>query len=143
MLGDYSPRDLSPAELSLLAGIGGLIGTAVENARLFYQVRQGRSRLQALSRQLVEAQEAERRHLARELHDEIGQVLTSLKLALEISKRSMADAARSSLSQAENLINELIARVRALSLNLRPAMLDDRGLLPTLLWHLERFQAHT
>lgn len=143
MLGDYGSHDLGSTWLSLLEGIAGLIGTAVENARLFYEVRQGRNRLQTLSSRLVEAQEAERRHLARELHDEIGQVLTSLKLTLEISKRSMADAARASLGQADILINELITRVRSLSMGLRPIMLDDQGLLPTLRWHLQRFQDQT
>jgi signal transduction histidine kinase len=143
MLGDLEERELRPDELSLLMGIAGLIGTAAENARLFHQVRQGRDRLQLLSRRLVEAQEVERQHLARELHDEVGQVLTGLKLSLEISKRLPADEASSSLDKAEELVNDLIARVRAMSLDLRPAMLDDLGLLPALLWHFERYQAQT
>ncbi len=143
MPGDYETRELSPEERSLLMGIAGLIGTAAENARLFRQVRQGRDRLQLLSRRLVEVQEGERQHLARELHDEVGQVLTGLKLSLEISKRLPADEARSSLDKAEELVDDLIERVRALSLDLRPAMLDDLGLLPALLWHFERYQAQT
>ena len=78
---------MTPEELSLLVGIGNLIGTAVDNARLFEQVRAGRNRLQALSRRLVEVQETERRHIARELHDEVGQALTGLKLTLDMSQR--------------------------------------------------------
>jgi len=99
--------------------------------------------LQALSSKLVEVQEAERRHIARELHDEIGQVLTGLKLALEIVPKLPAAAAKSKMEEATYLVNDLMGRVRELSLDLRPAMLDDLGLLPALLWHFERFTALT
>jgi PAS domain S-box-containing protein len=100
-------------------------------------------RLKFLSRRLMEVQEAERRHIARELHDEIGQVLTGLKLTLELSVRVPPDEVGPSLHQAHSLVNELMARARSLSLDLRPAMLDDLGLLPTLLWHIEHFTART
>ena len=116
---------------------------AIENARLYEQMRLGRDRLQALSRRLVEVQEAERRHLARELHDEIGQLLTGLKLNLEMSKRLPADAVKTSLDQAQELVNGLVTEVRDLSLDLRPTMLDDLGLLPALLWHFERYTLRT
>lgn len=100
-------------------------------------------RLKALSRRLMEVQELERRNIALELHDEIGQVLTGLKLTLEVSTRLPADELGDSLKQARGLVNELMARVRNLSLDLRPAMLDDFGLLPTLLWHIEHYTAQT
>ncbi len=100
-------------------------------------------RLKFLSRRLMEVQEAERRHIALELHDEIGQVLTGLKLSLEIGTRLPADEIGRSLNQARELVNELMARVRKLSLDLRPAMLDDLGLLPALLWHFEHYTAQT
>ena len=134
---------MTPEELSLLVGIGNLIGTAVDNARLFEQVRAGRNRLQALSRRLVEVQETERRHIARELHDEVGQILTGIKLTLDMSQRLPPDAVAGSLREAKELVSDLIGRVRQLSLDLRPAMLDDLGLLPALLWHLERYQTQT
>ncbi|MDQ2975881.1 MAG: PAS domain-containing protein [Acidobacteriota bacterium] len=100
-------------------------------------------RLKFLSRRLMEVQEAERRNIALELHDEIGQVLTGLKLSLEIGTRLPADEIVRSLNQARQLVNELMARVRKLSLDLRPAMLDDLGLLPALLWHFEHYTAQT
>ncbi|MSS72151.1 MAG: sensor histidine kinase [Candidatus Latescibacteria bacterium] len=93
-------------------------------------------RLQALSRRLVEVQEAERRHVARELHDEIGQGLTGIHLLLRMSTCEPAH-------QAQEVVGELIGRVRNLSLDLRPSMLDDLGLLPALLWHLDRYTAQT
>ena len=99
--------------------------------------------LLSLSRRLVEVQEAERRHVARELHDEIGQVLTGLKLSLELIPRVPEEAVKANLEESTNLVNELMGKVRELSLDLRPAMLDDLGLLPTLLWYFERFTART
>jgi PAS domain S-box-containing protein len=100
-------------------------------------------RLKFLSRRLMEVQEAERRNIALELHDEIGQVLTGLKLTLEMGARLPPDEVSGTLNQARVLVNELMARVRSLSLALRPAMLDDLGLLPTLLWHIEHYTAQT
>jgi PAS domain S-box-containing protein len=100
-------------------------------------------RLKFLSRRLMEVQEAERRNIALELHDEIGQVLTGLKLTLEMSARLPPHEASGGLAEARMLVNELMARVRKLSLDLRPAMLDDLGLLPALLWHIEHYTAQT
>jgi len=100
-------------------------------------------RLQLLSRRLMEVQELERRKIALELHDEIGQVLTGLKLTLEVGSRLPLTEVNGNLEHARVLVNELMTRVRNLSLDLRPAMLDDFGLLPTLLWHFEHYTAQT
>jgi signal transduction histidine kinase len=82
-------------------------------------------------------EEAERRHLAKELHDEIGQSLTALKLRLSVALSSEP------IMQARVLVDELTERVSSLSLDLRPAMLDDLGLLPALVWLFERYSAQT
>lgn len=100
-------------------------------------------RLQALPRRLLQLQEAERRHLARELHDEIGGLLTGLNLTLELSPHLRGDELAANLRQARRLIADLAGRMRDLSLRLRPTMLDDLGLLPALLWHFERYTAQT
>jgi signal transduction histidine kinase len=91
----------------------------------------------------MEVQEVERRNIALELHDEIGQLLTGLKLTLDLSSRVPAEEVGGQIDQAKDLVNELMVRVRNLSLDLRPAMLDDFGLLPTLLWHIEHYTAQT
>jgi signal transduction histidine kinase len=89
---------------------------------------------QRLARILLE--EGERRHLARELHDEVGQQLTGLKLRLEaLTGRDVADLRR--------LVADLLGRVRALSLDLRPPALDDLGLVPALRGLVERYRAQT
>ena len=99
--------------------------------------------LKALSLRMVDVQEAERRFLARELHDEIGQTVTCLKLVLETSLRPESPAQQQSFDEALGLINDLIERVRQLSINLRPQMLDDLGLMTALDWHLKRYQKQT
>ncbi len=114
-----------------------------ERKRAEEALRESNMQLQLLSKQLVEVQEQERRHIARELHDEIGQALTGLKLLLEMRKGLTGEKAASSLDEAQQLLGDLITKVRNLSLELRPAMLDDLGLLPTLMWHLEHYTAQT
>ncbi|WP_129629729.1 sensor histidine kinase [Candidatus Oscillochloris fontis] len=106
-------------------------------------LRASADQLQNLSRRLVEAHERERRHIARELHDEIGQVLTGLKLSLGASAAAAPPAMLSVLNEAKAALNELMARVRDLSLDLRPALLDDLGLLPALGWYLDRYTPRT
>jgi len=137
------PAYFTDERVQVLQSFANQAAVAIQNARLFEQVRVGRERLQTLSRQLLEVQEAERRHIARELHDEVGQALTGLKLLLDMSTRSPADEVAANLSEAQAMISELMALVRDLSLDLRPAMLDDLGLLPTLLWHFDRYTTQT
>jgi PAS domain S-box-containing protein len=134
---------LTSDDLLLLEGVAALAGVAIHNARLFEQVHAGQQRLGTLSRRLVEVQEADRRDIGRELHDEVGQLLTGLNLTLQMCARAPADDGAAGLAGAQALTLELMAKVRELSLHLRPTMLDDLGLLPTLLWHFERFTAQT
>jgi PAS domain S-box-containing protein len=137
------PQAFDENDLRLLQSLAAQAAVAIQNAQLFEQVRDGRQRLQALSRRLVEVQEAERRYIALELHDEIGQILTGLKLSLEVATRLPADEVMPSLNEAKALLDELIIQVDDLSLDLRPTMLDDLGLLPALLWHFDRYTAQT
>lgn len=124
-----------------LKAIGLQIAIALHNAQLFEEATSSRERLRSLSRRLVEVQETERRHLAKELHDEVGQLLTGLRLAVESMPILPSDKLKERSNETRELINRLISEVRELSLNLRPAMLDDLGLLPALIGHFERFAA--
>ena len=136
-------RTFTEEDANLLALFASHAAIAIQNAQFFEQMQAERERAANLSRRLMEVQEAERRHIARELHDEIGQALTGLKLSLGISASLPADVARQSHADALMQIGDLLGRVREISLDLRPAMLDDLGLLPTLLWHFERYTART
>ena len=99
-------------------------------------------RLRALSRRLLEVQEEERRRLARDLHDDIGQVLTALKIQLESLARSaggpQADQLGGPLHECAETTRHALERVRQLSLSLRPLQLDDLGLAAALRSHLDR-----
>jgi len=107
------------------------------------KLRDYAGRLQDLSRRLMDVQEQERRHFARELHDEVGQALTGLSLALETVARLPTERLRDGLAGAQALAKETTAQVRELSLRLRPSMLDDLGLRPALLWHFNRYSTQT
>jgi PAS domain S-box-containing protein len=95
-------------------------------------------RLEELSRRLVQVQEIERRSIARELHDEVGQTLTALSIHLELASRTGSEELVQRLAETQRLVDDLTDRVRRMSLDLRPPMLDDLGLLPALLWYFER-----
>jgi PAS domain S-box-containing protein len=148
------PRDRTPFPAAVtaaavrdlegnLVGLRWLMHDITERVQAEERVLVANERLRALSRQLVEAQEAERRHIARELHDEVGQALTGLNLLLGMSPRAPAGTVETRLGEARALVEELMEKVDELSLDLRPAMLDDLGLLPALLWHFERYTAQT
>lgn len=92
---------------------------------------------------LVAIQETERRRIGRELHDEIGQALTGLKLTLDALPVQAERRVEESLQNARDVVSDLMMRVHDISLQLRPAVLDDLGLLPALQWHVERYQAQT
>lgn len=96
-------------------------------------------RLQTLSRRLIEIQETERRAIARELHDEIGQVLTAVKINLQSAgRRQHRGGTAPDLMDSVEMVEDAIQRVRNCSLDLRPTLLDDLGLVPTIRWYLER-----
>lgn len=107
------------------------------------ELRAAAEQLQILSRRLVEAHERERRHIARELQDEVGQVLTGLKLSLAAAAAGAPPVIAVPLAEAQHALTELMGRVRGLSLDLRPALLDDLGLLPALDWLFERYILRT
>jgi signal transduction histidine kinase len=112
---------------------------ALENARLFEEARTTNERLQVLSQRMVEVQEAERRLIARELHDEIGQTLTAVKINLQALQRSANVAEnRAILEESVSVVERALQQVRNLSLDLRPSLLDDLGLVPALRWYVDR-----
>jgi signal transduction histidine kinase len=137
------PGFFSTTRMQTLQAFANLSGMALRNSDLFEQVRTGQQRMESLSRRLVEVQEEERKYIAMELHDEIGQILTGLRLLLNINIPGLDAKVQDRLQQSKDLVNELIVRVRQMSLELRPGLLDDLGLLPALLWHFEGYTRTT
>ncbi len=119
----------------------------VEKARLFLAVSEQRAQLRALTGKLTEVQEIERKQLARELHDEMGQALTAISMNLTIIRKELPTACLEicgeRLDEASLLVEQTLEQVRELSLNLRPPMLDDLGLVPTLRWYVQRYVNRT
>ncbi len=95
-----------------------------------------------MSSRLLQAEERERRRVARELHDELGGLLTSLQMSLKMNP-ARDRGARDELAESEGLVRAMIDKVRDLSLDLRPSLLDDLGLAPALDQLVERFVART
>jgi len=133
-----APRSFTDLEESALVQLAGHAALAIRNARLFAAVQATGNRLQAVSSHLLEVQEAERRHLARELHDEIGQALTAVKINLQMLQR-LPDmgAAAGRLDDSLAMLNQILEGVRQVSLDLRPSLLDDLGLASALRWYVE------
>ncbi|MDD2882087.1 MAG: response regulator [Rhodoferax sp.] len=103
-------------------------------ARLQATTRQ----LKALSRRVLEAQEQERRRVALELHDELGQLLTAIKINLQLGERFKDKAPPELHTENLRIVEEALQQVRRLATGLRPSMLDDLGLAPALKWVAEQ-----
>jgi PAS domain S-box-containing protein len=100
--------------------------------------------LQMFSRQLIEAQEDERRRIARELHDQIGQVLTAVKMNLHaVGKVSHGSEVSGYIRDNIEAVDEALRLVRDLSVDLRPPVLDDFGLATALRWYVDRYARRT
>ncbi len=96
------------------------------------------ARLQALSNRILRVQEDERHAIARELHDQVGQLLTGLRFQLEAAQND-----RAALGEALSVTDELLRTVREMTLQLRPRMLDDLGLEPAIKWLVDRYRRQT
>src|SRR5207244_560671 len=111
---------------------------AVEQREARRALQESAEALHSLSQRLMQTQEAERRHLARELHDEFGQSLTALKLNLQALQQPDSPPAAALLEESLALVERMLQEARELALALRPSLLDDLGLVPALEWLVRR-----
>jgi two-component system sensor histidine kinase UhpB len=123
-----------PSRLVQINDITERLRTQQTLERLNRELELSHERLRALSRRLFEVQEEERKRLARDLHDDVGQALTALKIQLE----SQARTGGAKLDECVDTVQHTLERVRQLSLSLRPPQLDDLGLAAALRSHLDR-----
>jgi signal transduction histidine kinase len=140
-------RKMTVISISLAIGVAliSIFLVSIQERRTKNQRRRAENAedgLRRLSQQLVQAQEEERKSISRELHDEIGQMLTGLKMELanlEELRDSPGDEFAQHLAETKTITEETIKIVRNLAMGLRPSMLDDLGLEPALRWQAHEF----
>lgn len=113
-------------------------------ARDITERKRAQEALETFSRRLIEAQEAERQGIARELHNEIGQLLAAIRINLQsIQRTCRTDACLPHIDEGLIRVDEAMGRIRELSLELRPSLLDDLGLAAALRWYVDRYAQRT
>jgi signal transduction histidine kinase len=117
---------------SFLVSLGTQLGSALDGAELVARLKDRTSALERLSTRVVRHDEDERRRLSRELHDETAQVFAALKLQLGLLQERGDPAAQGGLDRALSLLDEGMKSIRSVTETLRPAVLDELGLLPAL-----------
>ncbi|MFQ5593741.1 MAG: GAF domain-containing protein [Anaerolineae bacterium] len=127
------PAQFGPDELRLLTAIGSQLGVAIENAQLWEELKQKEALRGQLLDKVIHAQEEERQRIARELHDETSQALTSFMVGLKVLEGARStEGVRQRATELRQIVADALEDVRNLALELRPSTLDDMGLIPTL-----------
>ena len=147
------PNAYSEKDLKLAEKVSGQIAGAIANAQLFVerkraeeQLRNSRGQLRALASHLQSVREEERTLVAREIHDELGQELTGLKMDLSWLDKRLPAGHESLVEKVESmsrLVDTTIQSVRRISTKLRPGVLDDLGLVAAIEWQAQDFQNRT
>jgi signal transduction histidine kinase len=140
------PSDIEPRESDLdpLRDLAEDVARiASENARLLHHLAEGERRLRLICRSVLRVQEEDRARISRELHDEVGQSLTVLRMQIELLEHAAArdaDALSPRLAELRGLADRTLQEVRRISHHLRPQMLDELGLVATLQWLARTFR---
>jgi signal transduction histidine kinase len=143
-LGNRRKRIFSTYDLELLEVIGNVVGSCLSNAQLLIDLRHKEAELRRALHRAVELQEDERKRLARELHDEIGQALTSILIRLKTLQEEEQDKAKNErLNDLRFLTARTIEELRRLAMDLRPSALDSLGIVPALRWYTQQCAERT
>lgn len=130
-------------DLPFLRALGQQVGAALENADLNQRLQRRTEDLERLSVRMLQHQEEERRRLSLELHDETAQVFSAVKIQLGLVREEVAAPQAARLGRVLELVDEGMASIRSVTAALRPALLDDLGLLPALRALATDFEART
>ncbi len=140
-----NPEAITPDELRLIVGMTQQLGLSIDNAQLYQDAQNRKQLLEELLHQVVNAQEAERQRIARELHDATGQSLTAIALGL----RGVENLLQARPTEAIQHIQELklystnaLGELKQLISDLRPPQLDDLGLISALQWYIDTYQKY-
>ncbi len=129
-------RPLRPVDQQLLVTLGEQVGLALDRARLYDELRLQERARAALLQELLGAQEQERRRIARELHDEVGQMLTAVVVNVDMAARALPEPALTAerLGNVREMVHFSLREIRKIIHDLRPTLLDDLGLQAALHW---------
>ncbi len=135
---DYLPKPVVPEILKAKVAV------FVELFRKSERLRESEEKLRRLAAHLISVREEERTHIAREIHDELGQVLTGLKMEVTwLAKRLKEKPLIEKTDSMCKLIDTTVQTVRKIATGLRPEMLDDMGLIAAVAWQAKEFQKRT
>ncbi|SHN80766.1 GAF domain-containing sensor histidine kinase [Desulfitobacterium chlororespirans] len=125
----------------LLETIGNIVGIGLYNGKLIDSLKKREEQLQFVLQALIHAKEEEGKRISRELHDEVGQDLTSISLRLKmLQDETDLETIYDRLNGLRILVTETLSEVQRISMDLRPTALDDLGLIPSLRWYIEQFR---
>ena len=131
-------------DLIIIEAIGNVIGFGLTNVQLLDGLKHKEAELRRALRRSVELQEEERKRLARELHDETSQALTSILIRLRLLQDEQdLEVIQDRINGMRYLTAQTIEELRRISMDLRPAMLDSLGIVPTLRWLIQRTEEQT
>jgi PAS domain S-box-containing protein len=136
------PHQYDQREIHLLAGIADQLVVAIEYARLYQSTVEHSRAMELLSARFTKIQEEERRKISRELHDSVGQALTALFLNLDLLNadiESKEHPAHDRIRAMKLIVDETLRDIRQIAFELRPAILDDFGIIPALRLFIHRF----
>jgi len=131
-------------DVALLEVVGNVVGVSLSNAQLLRDLRYKESELRRALHRSVEVQEDERKRLARELHDEIGQALTSILIQLKtVQEEKNVNMIIQRIDNLRQLTSQTIEELRRLAMDLRPAALDNLGIVAALRWYTRQCSERT
>ncbi len=145
-LEDARPRAFGEEDIRLHATLADQIGHAIRKARVIEALSRKQADLRAVSESLERRLEEDRRRIARELHDELGQSMTATRINLGLLSnltRGSAPEVRRTIRETESVVLRTIAETRRIAMDLRPSILDDLGLVPALRWYSDKFSRRT
>ena len=141
------PHTFMPEHVDIFKKITPAISIALQHIRNDDAMKKRQKELKEISTQLVVAQEEERKRISRELHDVMGQTLIGIDMDLANAERDLSQGINKGietwLSEARSLISEISDNIDTIAMELRPIMLDELGLVPTLRWYIDSYCQRT
>lgn len=144
---EENEADFTDDELVFLNSLTSAITLSIQNARLIEELRQSQARVRGVSQQLVQNQETQFRHLAREMHDQVGQDMTAININLNLMRAGLSqdcpEALQIRMDDTIKLVEDTVEHIRSIMAEFRPPVLDAYGLTAALYWYAEQYTRRT